>query len=176
MSSANGGPIVAVRENRTVLDVPGSQLGFGRVIEVDNYFEAAGVLLALRQGRPITETKAQITRLSEWYRYNASLLLADRDSVVPLLDGAPGGAIALGGGAVLSEAVREALRRHVVVWLDVGVKTAWRRARRRERRLTSEMARMYAAFATPRTACASALSGKAERHALARAGWHLAAR
>jgi acyl-CoA reductase-like NAD-dependent aldehyde dehydrogenase len=35
-------------------------------------------------GRPITETKAQITRLSEWYRYNASLLLADRDSVVPM--------------------------------------------------------------------------------------------
>ncbi len=35
-------------------------------------------------GRPITETKAQITRLPEWYRYNASLLLADRDSVVPM--------------------------------------------------------------------------------------------
>ena len=35
-------------------------------------------------GRPITETKAQITRLPEWYRYNASLLLADRGAVVPL--------------------------------------------------------------------------------------------
>ncbi len=35
-------------------------------------------------GRPITETKAQITRLPEWYRYNASLLLADRDAVVPM--------------------------------------------------------------------------------------------
>ena len=35
-------------------------------------------------GRPTTETKAQITRLPEWYRYNASLLLADRDSVVPM--------------------------------------------------------------------------------------------
>ncbi|QNN54960.1 aldehyde dehydrogenase [Nocardioides mesophilus] len=35
-------------------------------------------------GRPITETKAQISRLSEWYRYNASLLLADRDAVVPM--------------------------------------------------------------------------------------------
>ena len=38
-------------------------------------------------GRPVTETKAQITRLSEWYRYNAALLLADRDAVVPM----PGG-------------------------------------------------------------------------------------
>jgi len=35
-------------------------------------------------GRPITETRAQITRLPEWYRYNASLLLADRDAVVPM--------------------------------------------------------------------------------------------
>ncbi|SFL49946.1 aldehyde dehydrogenase [Geodermatophilus ruber] len=35
-------------------------------------------------GRPITETRAQITRLPEWYRYNAALLLADRDAVVPL--------------------------------------------------------------------------------------------
>jgi acyl-CoA reductase-like NAD-dependent aldehyde dehydrogenase len=35
-------------------------------------------------GRPITETKAQITRLGEWYRYNAALLLADRDAVVPM--------------------------------------------------------------------------------------------
>lgn len=35
-------------------------------------------------GRPLTETKAQITRLPEWYRYNASLLLADRAAVVPM--------------------------------------------------------------------------------------------
>ncbi|GAA3774510.1 aldehyde dehydrogenase [Plantactinospora mayteni] len=35
-------------------------------------------------GRPLTETKAQITRLPEWYRYNAALLLADRDAVVPM--------------------------------------------------------------------------------------------
>ena len=35
-------------------------------------------------GRPITETKAQITRLAEWYRYNAALLARRRDAVVPL--------------------------------------------------------------------------------------------
>ena len=35
-------------------------------------------------GRPITETKAQITRLPEWYRYNGALLLAHRDAVVPM--------------------------------------------------------------------------------------------
>lgn len=41
-------------------------------------------LETMNNGRPITETKAQITRLPEWYRYNASLLLADRDAVVPM--------------------------------------------------------------------------------------------
>lgn len=35
-------------------------------------------------GRPLTETRAQVTRLPEWYRYNAALLLASRDSVVPM--------------------------------------------------------------------------------------------
>lgn len=40
-------------------------------------------------GRPITETKAQITRLAEWYRYNAALLLASRDSVVPMSGAVP---------------------------------------------------------------------------------------
>jgi acyl-CoA reductase-like NAD-dependent aldehyde dehydrogenase len=35
-------------------------------------------------GRPVAETRAQISRLPEWYRYNAALLLADRDHVVPM--------------------------------------------------------------------------------------------
>jgi len=35
-------------------------------------------------GRPFTETRAQVTRLPEWYRYNAALLLASRDAVVPM--------------------------------------------------------------------------------------------
>lgn len=41
-------------------------------------------LETMNNGRPLTETKAQITRLPEWYRYNAALLLADRDAVVPM--------------------------------------------------------------------------------------------
>jgi shikimate kinase / 3-dehydroquinate synthase len=44
-----------------------------------------------------------------------------------LLDDADGGAIALGGGSVLSERIRGALRRHVVVWLQVDAEEAWRR-------------------------------------------------
>lgn len=41
-------------------------------------------LESLNNGRPITETRAQVSRLPEWYRYNAALLLADRDAVVPM--------------------------------------------------------------------------------------------
>lgn len=41
-------------------------------------------LETLNNGRPIRETRAQIARLPEWYRYNAALLLADRSAVVPM--------------------------------------------------------------------------------------------
>jgi 3-dehydroquinate synthetase/shikimate kinase len=71
-------------------------------------------------------------------RGEAEFRARERAVVVPLLDGARGGAVALGGGAVLHEPVREALRGHLVVWLDVDVETAWRRARRRERPLARD--------------------------------------
>ena len=45
-----------------------------------------------------------------------------------MLDRADGGVIALGGGAVLSERTRAALRRHTVVLVDVDLETAWGRA------------------------------------------------
>jgi shikimate kinase / 3-dehydroquinate synthase len=49
--------------------------------------------------------------------------------VVELLDRAPSGtAMALGGGSVLSEAVRDALAAHTVVWLEADAETAWKRA------------------------------------------------
>lgn len=41
-------------------------------------------LETLNNGRPVVETRAQIGRLPEWYRYNAALLLADRTAVVPM--------------------------------------------------------------------------------------------
>jgi 3-dehydroquinate synthetase/shikimate kinase len=44
-----------------------------------------------------------------------------------LLEDAKGGAIALGGGSVLSERIRAALARHVVVWLQIDADEAWRR-------------------------------------------------
>jgi shikimate kinase/3-dehydroquinate synthase len=51
----------------------------------------------------------------------------EAEVVGDLLDRAEGGAIALGGGSVLSERVREALGRHIVVWLQIEPDEAWRR-------------------------------------------------
>ncbi|MGW0160904.1 aldehyde dehydrogenase family protein [Mycobacterium sp. NPDC003323] len=40
-------------------------------------------LEAQNNGRPITETRAQLSRVPEWFRYNAGLLAAQRNSVLP---------------------------------------------------------------------------------------------
>jgi shikimate kinase/3-dehydroquinate synthase len=47
-------------------------------------------------------------------------------------------AIALGGGSVLSAPVRSALREHTVVWLDVSLDTAWKRAAGADRPLAGD--------------------------------------
>jgi shikimate kinase/3-dehydroquinate synthase len=57
-----------------------------------------------------------------------------------LLEEADGGAIALGGGSVLSERVRGALARHTVVWLQVDAAEAWRRIERSDRPLAKSAA------------------------------------
>ena len=51
-----------------------------------------------------------------------------RSSSCELLDAPPAPVLSLGGGAVASERVREALARHTVVLLDVDAETAWQRA------------------------------------------------
>ena len=61
------------------------------------------------------------------------------EALVPrLVERSRGGAIALGGGAVHSEAVRRAIADHVVVWLRVGVEDAWDRAARHDRPLARD--------------------------------------
>jgi acyl-CoA reductase-like NAD-dependent aldehyde dehydrogenase len=40
-------------------------------------------LEATNNGRPITETRAQLSRVPEWFRYNAGLLAAQRQAVLP---------------------------------------------------------------------------------------------
>jgi shikimate kinase/3-dehydroquinate synthase len=59
----------------------------------------------------------------------------EAEVVGELLEKADGSAIALGGGSVLSERVRSALGRHVVVWLQIDAEEAWRRIEGTERPL-----------------------------------------
>src|SRR6201995_5267439 len=49
-----------------------------------------------------------------------------------------GGAIALGGGSVLSPRIREAMARHTVVWLQVDAAEAWRRIAHSDRPLATD--------------------------------------
>jgi shikimate kinase/3-dehydroquinate synthase len=51
----------------------------------------------------------------------------EAEVVGKLLEEADGGAIALGGGSVLSERIRSALGRHIVLWLEIDAPEAWRR-------------------------------------------------
>ena len=43
-------PLIAVRENKTILTVTNEKMRMRNVIEVGSYLEAAGVLIALREG------------------------------------------------------------------------------------------------------------------------------
>jgi acyl-CoA reductase-like NAD-dependent aldehyde dehydrogenase len=51
---------------------------------IDAHIEELFRLETLNNGRPITETRAQVARLSGWFRYNAALLLADRTDNIPM--------------------------------------------------------------------------------------------
>ncbi len=72
----------------------------------------------------------------------------EAEIVGSLLEQADGGAIALGGGSVLSERIRAALGRHVVVWLQVDARESWRRIAHSDRPLATsaeDVARLMAA-------------------------------
>ena len=43
-------PVIAVRENKTILNVTNDRMGMKNVIEVESYLEAAGLLMAMRKG------------------------------------------------------------------------------------------------------------------------------
>jgi shikimate kinase/3-dehydroquinate synthase len=71
----------------------------------------------------------------------------EAEVVGALLEQADGGAIALGGGSVLSERIRAALERHVVVWLQVDATESWRRIAHSDRPLATsaeDVARLMA--------------------------------
>ncbi|HEV3054892.1 MAG TPA: bifunctional shikimate kinase/3-dehydroquinate synthase [Solirubrobacteraceae bacterium] len=58
----------------------------------------------------------------------AAFRAAEEQLTLELLDAPGNSVLALGGGAVTSVKVRDALKRHTVIWLDVDPSTAWARA------------------------------------------------
>jgi shikimate kinase / 3-dehydroquinate synthase len=68
----------------------------------------------------------------------------EEEVVSRLLERPPAPVLSLGGGAVGSARVRELLRRHTVVLLDVDIETAWRRAGNKRRPLARDRARFVA--------------------------------
>jgi shikimate kinase/3-dehydroquinate synthase len=89
-----------------------------------------------------------------------------------LLERADGGAIALGGGSVLSERIRAALDRHTVVWLQVDSAEAWRRISGSDRPLATSAAdveQLLAARLPLYEGLADALVPTADRGAAGRA-------
>ena len=99
--------------------------------------------------------------------------------VVELLEGARGGVIALGGGALGSARVREALQRHVAVLVDVDLQTAWQRAEGRGRPLARDRERFAALHreraATYERTARAVLLGGGDRRTARRAAPSLAA-
>jgi shikimate kinase/3-dehydroquinate synthase len=91
-----------------------------RTTEIDELMESD-------LGMPIPEAFERLGE--EAFRARESELVGE------LLEEADGGAIALGGGSVLSERVRGALGRHIVVWLELDAEEAWRRIAHSDRPL-----------------------------------------
>ncbi len=104
----------------------------GGVIDVDDELER-------RAGRTIAQIFAQDGE-GRFREVEERLILE--------LLGQPGTrVIALGGGALGSARVREALAEHLVVWVDVDADTAWARCRDTARPLASDRARFVALHA-----------------------------
>src|SRR3984893_14740930 len=70
----------------------------------------------------------------------AAFRAAEEKVTLELLDDPRTRVLALGGGAIGSESIREALREHPTIWVDVPLETAWKRAHGAGRPLATERA------------------------------------
>ena len=86
----------------------------------------------------LLEDQLQMSIASFFAAYGEAKFRRREESVVlrALRSGAP--VVALGGGSLGSQAVREALREHTVAWLGVSAETAWERAVGGDRPLASD--------------------------------------
>ncbi len=65
-------PIIAVRQNQTILNVTREELPLNNVIEVENYAEAVGVLMALRRGINPESIQRPLSTLRHSYTEHAA--------------------------------------------------------------------------------------------------------
>jgi shikimate kinase/3-dehydroquinate synthase len=152
-------------------------------------FMAAGKSSAARDVAAVLGTQAQDTdrlleeefghSIEEAFDRHGEAAFREREETlcVELLERAGAGdVIALGGGAVLSERTRAAMRRHVAVLLDVDAQTAWQRAAGKGRPLARD-AEAFAARHAERDALyrslADAVLPAADRRVARRALPHL---
>ncbi len=127
------------------------------VTEIDDLMEA-------ELGMPIAQAFSELGEVGFREREN--------DIVGELLEKAEGGAIALGGGSVLNPRVANALRRHIVVWLQVSPERAWERIQGTDRPLARSQADVEALFADRQglyEALADAIVMPSDRDVVARA-------
>jgi shikimate kinase / 3-dehydroquinate synthase len=120
--------------------------------------KSTALAAAREAGLEVTEVDELIERelgmpIGEFFENQGEAEFRRREAeiVVPLLERAEGGAIALGGGSVLAAGVPEALRRHVVVWLQIGVEQAWQRVKGSPRPLARDK-NAFEALMPPREA------------------------
>jgi shikimate kinase/3-dehydroquinate synthase len=120
----------------------------------------------------VLEDQLEMSIASFFAAYGEAKFRRREESVVlrALRSGAP--VVALGGGSLGSAAVREALRDHTVVWLDVSPDTAWERVVGGDRPLASDRAAfeaLHAARQASYEAAADAFLPEGDRGLLARA-------
>jgi shikimate kinase / 3-dehydroquinate synthase len=119
-------------------------MGAGKSTVADELAAALGV--SARDSDALLEARAGRT-VAEEFEANPAFRADEESLVCELLDGAaPGEVLSLGGGSVLSQRVREALDRHVVVLLDVSAEDAWRRVSAQDGGATRPLARDRDAF------------------------------
>ena len=111
-------------DQRTVVCV--GFMGAGKSTAAKSAAEATGAemidvdrVVEERLGKPIEQVFADDGE--------GAFRAAEEEVTVELLDRPGTRVLALGGGAIAHQRVREALARHLVVWLDVPLETAWAR-------------------------------------------------